>query len=436
MNPKPEITTADGPLATSNFFAESSRVQRLDLLFTLIGYGRTPLALVAPPGAGKSILLAELHKRLRQNQPCALIGAALHSTVDSILDEAQLQFTRALTAHPDLERSPAAVLIVDDADALSDVALQVILTPVAGQAGQVRVLLSGTPELEKRVHQNTTTIELLPFSLADTERFLQNRFRAAGITYHLTPENLQRIHQLSGGWPGGIITQARLLISPRRVTPAPPKKKVVAQPPSMRKKNPPGPSSTLRVVRKTVNSYWFWPALGIGAVALLFIGQPAPKAPPESLPEVGKLPPLTRPRPVLPEPVEEPPREDPVSLPEPIPEPEPIVAPPPPPPVTAPPPHTPPPRHSKQWLRIQTPQDFTLQLSGGNTDEQLRQFIRDWKLDDGFIAHTLRNGRDWYLVLYGVYPTRRQAEIAAQRLPPGIGKPWIRTIGSVQKDLQ
>lgn len=463
ITPKPEIRAGHetDPFAPSLniFFPEIHRRQRLDLIFTLIGYGRTPVVLVAPLGAGKSTLLAELQQRISRNHPCALINATPQWTVDALLDEAQRQFTRALSTMPDLERAAAAVLIVDDAHTLSDMALQVLLTPVAGQAGQVRVLLSGAPELEPRISTTpeVKVLDLPAFSLADTERFLRSRLSGVYASI-LTPDNLQRIYQNSGGWPAGIIAQSRIALvgpaaRPPRTSPVP-KKKADPPPPPPRKKSPPKAGFLLRIARQTVNSYWFWPTLGIASVALLFNWpsipenplNPAPKA--ESTPQIPTPVPVIRPRAPLPQPIEEPaelapipsapPLPPTVELPEPPPAPPPVTPPPiiPVPPVAPPAPHTPPVLYSEQWLRIQTPQDFTLQLSGGNTDDQLRQLIRDLKLDEGFIAHTLRNGRDWYLLLYGVYPTRRQAEIALQHLPPSINKPWIRTIGSVQKDLQ
>ena len=48
------------------------------------------------------------------------------------------------------------------------------------------------------------------------------------------------------------------------------------------------------------------------------------------------------------------------------------------------------------------------------------------------------NGKPWYQLLYGIYPTRQEAQLAADNLPENIrrAEPWIRKISAVQKAIQ
>jgi septal ring-binding cell division protein DamX len=46
-------------------------------------------------------------------------------------------------------------------------------------------------------------------------------------------------------------------------------------------------------------------------------------------------------------------------------------------------------------------------------------------------------GKPWYQLLYGIYPTKQDARLAAEKLPENIRQagPWIRSISAVQKAI-
>jgi len=47
-------------------------------------------------------------------------------------------------------------------------------------------------------------------------------------------------------------------------------------------------------------------------------------------------------------------------------------------------------------------------------------------------------GRPWYEALYGIYPTKQEARLAANILPANIrhAGPWIRKLSEVQQEIE
>ncbi len=508
----------------TDFFQEKGRVQRLDLLRTLLSYGHSPLILIGPTGAGKTTLLQQLQKHLAHLQPTARLVGYPELEVDPLLDEVQRQFTAAL-ATGRLESAMGAVMLVDDADTLADVVLQVLLTPSPEPGGgQVRVLLAGTPRLAQRIAPMVAStlpmprvFELLPFSEEDSARFVRSRFAALGIHTHpaLLPASLQQVHQGAGGWPGALVSRAQTLLgatavahTPKTATPKPVPSAVPTASATQgvsRRFDP-----LTETFRQVVRSQWSWPILGILGVCILLISWPQKKPPiqvptnlstlapppvhrpetvlaeaparPESAPSAAApltivatapplalptnrsslaiphteappvpksepLPPIAHPEATLVPSVPKTEPNTPVVHPEVAATPTPKVAQPL--PTTAVPttvatvlPPTPPVAatsdlHGNEWLRAQPPTHYTLQLMSGNAEEPVQEFIRHWGInpEKAIIAHTRRNGHDWYVLLFGVYENQRKAEEATKQLPHGVDKPWMRALGGLQPDL-
>lgn len=472
-------------LGTNLLFQEGSRVQRLDLFYSLLCYGRSPLVLIGPPGAGKTTFLLQLQQRTGTLQPTALLTAYPELTIEPLLDEAQRQFTAVLAAGG-LEKAASAILLVDDADTLSDVVLRVLITPVTRQEGQARVVLTGTPRLRERIQSFTDhsipevkIFDLLPFSEEDSARFVRTCMKAAGILNHplLLPKALHQLYRKSEGWPGVIVTHARMALAPTALR----SWKVSASP-----KSPPKtifplksilPSFTrwrntfLKSLRQAIHSYWLWPAMGVLTLGIFFGLRPREIPPPTAIPALSSLPP---PPPIIPnirsvKPVATPTAAIPSNLPPssttpasslvtspavpsiqtPVsikPTSQPLV------PIV--PPALPLQQevaqevtstsnnsskglYSNQWIRAQRSTNYTLQLMSGNAEADLQEFLRRWELSGEIaITHTQRRGKNWYSLLYGVYSNYNEAQDAAKKLPPHMGKPWIRTLGSVQKDFR
>lgn len=79
---------------------------------------------------------------------------------------------------------------------------------------------------------------------------------------------------------------------------------------------------------------------------------------------------------------------------------------------------------------------YTLQLLGSRREAALRQFIAANNLaDNATVVHTQRDGQDWYVLLYGRYPSRAAASAALTRFAPAVraAHPWPRRVGELQE---
>ncbi|MDH5191798.1 MAG: SPOR domain-containing protein [Gammaproteobacteria bacterium] len=89
----------------------------------------------------------------------------------------------------------------------------------------------------------------------------------------------------------------------------------------------------------------------------------------------------------------------------------------------------------KDWFLEQNPWHYTIQLLGSAKQQSLDKFIRRHKLNGkAYWFKTRRAGKDWYVLVYGVYPSEANARLALTELPPVLKStsPWPRTLGSVQ----
>jgi DamX protein len=83
---------------------------------------------------------------------------------------------------------------------------------------------------------------------------------------------------------------------------------------------------------------------------------------------------------------------------------------------------------------------YTLQLIGSRTEEKAKQFIAQHGISKkAYTYKTKVSGKDWYVVVYGDYPSKNAAKIAMNTMPPSLKakelKPWVREVESVHKDL-
>lgn len=88
-------------------------------------------------------------------------------------------------------------------------------------------------------------------------------------------------------------------------------------------------------------------------------------------------------------------------------------------------------------IRFASSRHYTLQLGSASSAEGLYAQARRHKLSNYLVYDTVRNGRQWYVLVYGEYPTMRAAKQALIALPRGIqkDKPWIRSLKQVQSEL-
>ena len=96
---------------------------------------------------------------------------------------------------------------------------------------------------------------------------------------------------------------------------------------------------------------------------------------------------------------------------------------------------------SEKWLLTQESSYYTIQLMGARKEALLFDFVaRNKLLEQNEIAfyQTTYKDKPWFQLLYGVYTTKKDAQSAADYLPPKIRKssPWIRRLSAVQKAIR
>jgi len=90
----------------------------------------------------------------------------------------------------------------------------------------------------------------------------------------------------------------------------------------------------------------------------------------------------------------------------------------------------------REWFNRQKPTRYTLQLLGVQEELAAKQFIRRHGIaTEAAYFKTLRNGKPWYSVVYGVYSGRDAAVEAKKALPAALksGAGWPRSFGSIQQ---
>jgi DamX protein len=94
--------------------------------------------------------------------------------------------------------------------------------------------------------------------------------------------------------------------------------------------------------------------------------------------------------------------------------------------------------HDVNWLVKQDPNKYVLQLIGAYEKETINLYLKSFKNgDDKIIPFDASNkGKEWHVLVYGLYANRDDAVAAIEKLPTKakLMAPWPRTVGSI-KDL-
>ena len=386
-------------------------------------------------------------------------------------------------------------LLVDDAEQLDESALEALMALAAGAPeGRPHVFLFGESSMiaqlealqleEERFH----VIELQPYTEEETREYLDQRLEGAGRGIELfTANQISDIHESSEGWPGNINQVARdamieAMIASRSAVKRPsmgfnmPKKHVLA---------------ISAVVVVAVAAAWLMPgrskAPTTGAPAneqaQLPLGQGSPQAggaPAVELPLVGNSQPVMR------EPLAEaaggitegddgvpvegssatPPTVTTIAPPAGVPAgPAPTAKPAPAPtqvatakpapapaakPAPAPAPAKPAAAAAKPaekpatvakaaggtWYAGQAPGNYVVQILGTSSETAAQSFVKEQGGEYRYFKKVL-NGKPLYVITYGSFANRDAAVSAIKALPAKVqaGKPWPRSVASVQQEL-
>lgn len=207
-------------------FFPAQRKTVLSQLHHLARYSQLMLLVSGPEGSGKTLLRKALAGSANKDSvKCVVLsGRGLMASRDVLMGIAQgLGGTSS-----DLEEvfehieqlaltGQELYLLVDEADDLPDELLPLLFTLADGQ-GQARphVFLFGTAALAARLErlagdqERFHPITLAPYEYEDTCEYLAQRLKAAGADLDIfSEEQLEHIHEESGGWPGLINQVAR-----------------------------------------------------------------------------------------------------------------------------------------------------------------------------------------------------------------------------------
>jgi len=95
--------------------------------------------------------------------------------------------------------------------------------------------------------------------------------------------------------------------------------------------------------------------------------------------------------------------------------------------------------HREDWLLQQPAKLYSLQLLGSRSEKSVTRFIKDNALDLSQTAYYRGSFKDsaWFVLLYGLYPSRDEALKAREGLPAAVrkGKPWPRSLESVHSAI-
>ncbi|WP_407362837.1 AAA family ATPase [Pseudomonas luteola] len=212
-------------------FYPAQRKTVLGQLHHLARYSHLLLAVTGPTGSGKTLLRQALVASTKKDAVHNVVVSArevqdkntLLRKLSQGLGTPQANIEAVLSQVGQVTLTGQEVyFLVDDAHELDDDALEALLALAEGdEKNRPHVFLFGDAELtgkleslaqgEERYH----AIELLPYTEEETQGYLAQRLEGAGQSIDIfTPEQIETIHQTSGGWPGEINEAARdVLIS-------------------------------------------------------------------------------------------------------------------------------------------------------------------------------------------------------------------------------
>jgi len=481
------------------FYAGSTLSQRLDLLTHLTQFGDSIVIVAGPKGSGKTTLLDHFARRVNSSWTVA------HLTASDINDFRQALATR-LTGGGDsstkqlltdwMNRSQASdllVVVIDDADQLTDSAIQqlaVLFDPAF--SARTRLILFGTSEtggLAKKAQEQglirgaTQLLEMPRLSDEDTAAYLVFRLAVAGFSGEspFSPTQVSAIAKSSNGRPGevnrladqclfeqfehaanrpgnrrsAVIHRALPILSAAlglavlaglwqvfsRQTNNPPFVAVTEPSHTENIDSDEGTKSADTVVANT-DSALATPDADAVAPAPTETTSPE-SAPTDTQAEGG----ANQSNSASAESEQAEPTQPVVTVsPETAPAPSVQSA------KTEPPatntvpavptetPHSNDLAHREDWLLAQSAKRYTLQLLGSRSEEGARGFIRQFALPADKVSYYkgLYKGGDWYVVVYGSYSSRSAAITDIKNLPEALraAKPWPRPMQSVHDAIR
>ncbi|EGH00431.1 hypothetical protein PSYAE_00440, partial [Pseudomonas amygdali pv. aesculi str. 0893_23] len=94
------------------------------------------------------------------------------------------------------------------------------------------------------------------------------------------------------------------------------------------------------------------------------------------------------------------------------------------------------PAAGSNWYSSQAPGHYVVQILGTSSEATAQAYIAEQGGEYRYFKKTLQ-GKPLYVITYGNFPDRAAALAAIKVLPAKVqaGKPWPRTVASVQQEL-
>ncbi len=95
--------------------------------------------------------------------------------------------------------------------------------------------------------------------------------------------------------------------------------------------------------------------------------------------------------------------------------------------------------HQQDWILQHQGSQYTFQLMGSWDKQEVIEFINKYSLEgDVAMFDSMRNGRAWYAVIYGVFDSKQDALAASKDWPTPLNTlpSWLRRFDSVQKQIK
>ncbi|WP_312702689.1 AAA family ATPase [Stutzerimonas nitrititolerans] len=207
-------------------FFPAQRKPVLGQLHHLARYSQLLLVVTGPEGSGKTLvrqaLVASSNKQAVMSVVITPQGTADSSAVLQQIGQAlniqHADFDGVMAQIVQLALTGQEVyLLVDDAEQLTGAAVETLLRLAAGSPeARPHVFLFGEDSLVSRLEalvegeERFHVIALQPYEEDETREYLAQRLEGAGAGLEtLSEEQIARIHEQSGGWPGAINLVAR-----------------------------------------------------------------------------------------------------------------------------------------------------------------------------------------------------------------------------------
>ncbi|MGA9219714.1 MAG: SPOR domain-containing protein, partial [Pseudomonas graminis] len=88
------------------------------------------------------------------------------------------------------------------------------------------------------------------------------------------------------------------------------------------------------------------------------------------------------------------------------------------------------------WYAGQAPGNYVVQILGTSSEATAQSYVKEQGAEYRYFKKTLQ-GKPLFVVTYGSFADRNAALTAIKALPEKVqaGKPWPRTVGSIQQEL-